>query len=116
MVLAPVALSFVLAAASRRVVEQPLRGAGFLRLSRRRSLAAGGVLVAMSLVASAGLVLSTTATGEEGTVAAPSTATQEPAPRAPAPQDGDSGPAARAARTPVIDPATLRGPGHPGGG
>ena len=112
-VLAAVALSFVLAAASHHVVEQPLRQAGFLRLSRRRSLAAGGVLVAMSLVASAGLVLSTTATGEEGTVAAPPTATQEAAPQAPAPQDGDSDPAARAARAPVVDPATLREPNTP---
>jgi len=58
-VLAAVTLSFVLAAVSHHLVEQPLRQARFLRVSRRRSLAAGGVLVAMSLVASAGLVLST---------------------------------------------------------
>ena len=48
-VLAAVALSFVLAAASHHAVEQPLRRARVLLVSRRRSLAAGGVLVATSL-------------------------------------------------------------------
>ena len=107
-VVAAVALSFVLAAASHHVVEQPLRRARFLVLSRRRSLAAGGILVAMSLVASAGLVLSTTATGEQGTVAAPPTGTQAPAQQV----EGSSTPV-RGSTTPEIDPATLREPNTP---
>ena len=107
-VVAAVALSFVLAAASHHVVEQPLRRARFLVLSRRRSLAAGGILVAMSLVASAGLVLSTTATGEQGTVAAPPTGTQAPALQV----EGSSTPV-RGSTTPEIDPATLREPNTP---
>ena len=105
-VLAAVALSFVLAAASHHVVEQPLRQARFLRLSRRRSLVAGGVLVAMSLVASAGLVLSTTVSGDEGTVAAPPSGTVPPVRQADAATSRDSA-------TPEIDPATLREPNTP---
>ncbi len=97
-VLAAVALSFVLAAVSHHAVEQPLRRARFLTFSRRRSLAAGGVLVAMSLVASAGLVLSATVTGDEGTVAAPTDVV------APAPTGG---------ALPAVDPATLREPNTP---
>ena len=97
-VLAAVALSFVLAAASHHAVEQPLRRARFLTFSRRRSLAAGGVLVAMSLVASAGLVLSATVAGDEGTVAAPTDVV------AAAPTGG---------ALPAVDPATLREPNTP---
>ncbi len=71
LVVLAVALSFVLAAGSHHLVEQPLRQIGFLKVSRRRSLVAGGLLVATSLVASLALVVSTPASGEGMTVASP---------------------------------------------
>jgi peptidoglycan/LPS O-acetylase OafA/YrhL len=56
-VLAAVAVSFGLAVASHYIVERPLRGARFLRVSHRRSLRFGAGLVASSLVAAVVLVV-----------------------------------------------------------
>jgi peptidoglycan/LPS O-acetylase OafA/YrhL len=103
-VLAAVTLSFVLAAVSHHLVEQPLRQARFLRVSRRRSLAAGGVLVAMSLVASAGLVLSTAGAEEESVVAVPRAAVEERVAQSARAVTGGAA---------TVDPAALREPNTP---
>ena len=107
-----VALSFVLAAVSHHLVEQPLRQAGFLKVSRRRSLVAGGVLVATSLVASLALVVSTTAAGEQGAVAAPPS---EPAVRQRRREDESSSGELRAA-APEGRPGRTARAEHAGGG
>jgi hypothetical protein len=100
-----VALSFGLAVLSHHLVEQPMRQAGFLTVSRRRSLLAGSVLVTTSLAASAALVVATGAAAQDGTVAAPSTGSVAlPA----APDDSRS-----AAAAAVVDPAALREPNTP---
>jgi peptidoglycan/LPS O-acetylase OafA/YrhL len=105
---AAVALSFVLAAVSHHLVEQPLRQAGFLKASRRRSLAAGGLLVATSLVASGALALSTTSPDESVVVAPPAESDVQVR------SDGDvAEPDPTAAATPVLDPAALREPNTP---
>ena len=107
-VVAAVALSFVLAAASHHAVEQPLRRARFLVLSRRRSLAAGGVLVRCP----------------SWPVPAWSCPRRRPVSRAPwrprrrgtqAPARQVEGSSTRGARLddPEIDPATLREPNTP---
>jgi peptidoglycan/LPS O-acetylase OafA/YrhL len=54
-VLAAVALSFALSVASHYLVEQPMRHAGSLKTSRRRSIQFGGALVAASLIGAGGL-------------------------------------------------------------
>ncbi|MFL6178059.1 MAG: SGNH hydrolase domain-containing protein [Ornithinibacter sp.] len=118
-----VAISFVLAAASHHLVEQPLRKVRFLTVSRRRSLVAGGVLVATSLAASVALVVSVPASGEDSTVAAPQSGATAPGPTeakaSPAdaketPADAKEGPAARpTAGALVVDPAALREPNTP---
>ena len=103
-------LSFVLAAVSHHLVEQPLRQVGFLKVSRRRSLVAGGVLVATSLVASLALVVSTTPPADEGsTVAAP----PSDAVAGPATTGQTSEPRESSAVAPVVDPAALREPNTP---
>ena len=103
-----VALSFVLAAASHHAVEQPLRQIRFLKVSRRRSLVAGGVLVATSLAASLALVVSTPAGGEETAVAAPPSEATSAERAAAEPSTGAS-----SATTPVLDAAALREPNTP---
>ena len=70
-ILAAVALSFALSVASHYIVEQPMRQAGFLTVSRLRSLQAGGALVAVSLLSSGALLATGLATGEQRAVAAP---------------------------------------------
>ncbi len=70
-ILAAVALSFALSVASHYIVEQPMRQAGFLTVSRQRSLQAGGALVAVSLLSSGALLATGLATGEQRAVAAP---------------------------------------------
>jgi len=109
LVVLAVTLSFVLAAVSHHLVEQPLRQVGFLKVSRRRSLVAGGVLVATSLAASLALVVSTPAADEESAVAAP--------PSDPVASSVTAGQAAETVRptpdSPVVDRAALREPNTP---
>lgn len=64
-VVAALVVSFLLAVASHYLVEQPLRAAQFLTVSRRRSAQWGGVFVATSLVAACGLAVSTKLAGEQ---------------------------------------------------
>ncbi len=90
-----VALSFGLAAVSHHLVEQPMRQLRLLTVSRRRSLIAGGVLVATSLAASLALVVSVPAPGDDLSVAAPVSG--------PAGADGTTG----------VDRALLREPNTP---
>ena len=108
-VTAAVALSFCLAAVSHRLVEQPLRQARFLKVSRRRSLTAGAVLVATSLAASLALVLTSMAAGDQGTVAAPSTETGT----GPVATTGTATRDRPEAAPPPVDPAALREPNTP---
>ena len=78
LVLAAVALSFALAVISHYLVEQPMRSAGFLKVSRGRSLRAGGALVGVALVTSCGLAVGSTVS-EETVVATPGTSSTAPA-------------------------------------
>ena len=74
-VLVAVIVSFALAVASHYAVEQPLRQAAFLKVSRSRSLRAGGVLIVTSLVASMAVFTSSFFTSEQDAVASPVAAT-----------------------------------------
>ena len=69
-VLGAVVVSFALAVASHYAVEQPLRQAAFLKVSRTRSLRAGGVLIATALVSSLAVFASSLLTSEQDAVAA----------------------------------------------
>jgi len=84
-VLAAVVVSFLLAVASHYLVEQPLRAAHFLTVSRRRSAQWGGVFVATSLVAACGLAVSTKLAGERpvAAIAAADATTEVRGPRTP---------------------------------
>lgn len=75
-VLGAVVVSFALAVASHHAVEQPLRQSSLLRASRSRSLWAGGVLVATSVMAGIAVFTSSLLTGGQDAVAAPEGAQQ----------------------------------------
>jgi len=108
-VTAAVAVSFLLAVVSHHVVEQPLRQAGFLKVSRRRSLTAGGLLVLTSLGASLALVLSTTAVAEQGAVEGPSAQADASS----ATTEERKAPGQPVANVPEVDRAALREPNTP---
>jgi peptidoglycan/LPS O-acetylase OafA/YrhL len=98
--------SFLLAALSHHLVEQPARQARSLRGGPRRSLVLGAALVASSVAASAVLVV-TTPDGGDSVVVAPPVAGTEPTPST-SPQELVAGQARR-----VVDPAALREPNSP---
>jgi peptidoglycan/LPS O-acetylase OafA/YrhL len=107
-----VAVSLCLAVLSHHAVEQPIRQAGFLKVSRRRSLTAGGLLVTTSLTASLALVVSTTASDDQGAVVAPAAEADVPPPKADETEGTTGEPRPTSAR-PTVDAAALREPDTP---
>jgi peptidoglycan/LPS O-acetylase OafA/YrhL len=107
-----VALSLVLAVASHYVVEQPLRVAGPLKASRRRSLALGAALVTVSLVSACSVAVGGRDAADEPVVAVQVAATPG-APSASATSGSSAtSTASRAARSaaPAPQPAEPRTP------
>ena len=111
-VTAAVALSFGLAVLSHHLVEQPIRRADFLTVSRRRSLTAGGLLVTTSLTASLALVASTTTADDQGAVVAPAAEADVLPPTEDATEAAQGEPSPTSAR-PTRDAAALREPNTP---